>query len=45
MDTRLCKINIANKSSVTSVNQLVGMKIPLLANFLFDLSDSSSQLK
>ena len=45
MDTRLWKINIANKSSVSSVNQLVGIKIPLLAHFLSALSDSSGQLK
>ena len=45
METRHWKINIANCSLVTSVNRLVGMKMPYLAHFLSDLSDSSIQLK
>ena len=44
METRHLKFNIANCSSVTSVNRLVGMKMLLLAHFLSDLSDSSGQL-
>ena len=45
MEAKHWKINNANLSSVTSVNRLVGMKMPLLAHFLSDLSDSSAQLK
>ena len=45
METRQWKINIANCSPVTSVNRLVGMKMPELAHFLSDLSDSSGKLK
>ena len=45
METRHWKINIANYSPVTSVNRLVGMKIPQHAHFLFDLSGLSSKLK
>ena len=45
MDTKHWKINNANCSSVTSLNRLVGMKMPKIAHFLSDLSDLSAQLK